>query len=45
MWLSLAAAQGEENAIPSRDLLAGKMTAEEVARAQELTGDWKKSHN
>ena len=41
MWLSLAAEQGEENAIASRDLFAGKMAVEEVSRAQELTREWK----
>ena len=45
MWLSLAAEQREENAIASRDLLAGKMADEEVSRAQELTREWKKSHD
>ena len=45
MWLSLAAEQGEENAIASRDLLTGKMAAGEVSRAQELTREWKKSHD
>jgi len=45
MWLSLAAEQGEENEIVSRDLLTGKMAAEDVSRVQELTKEWKKSHD
>ena len=35
-WLILAAAQGEENAVNVKDLLRSRMTAAQVAEAQQL---------
>jgi clan AA aspartic protease (TIGR02281 family) len=41
MWLSLSAAQGAQNAEKSRGIVAEKMTAAQIAEAQELSRDWK----
>ncbi len=41
MWLSLAAAQGIENARKARDRLAEKMTPVQLADAQRLAREWK----
>jgi TPR repeat protein len=38
-WFSLAAAQGHGWAADRRDLVAGKMTSEEVAEAERLLGE------
>ncbi len=39
-WLSLAASRGERAALKERDVLAAKMTAEQVAAAQERVAAW-----
>ena len=36
-WLNLAAAQGDESAVKIKDWLRPRMTAEQVAKAQELS--------
>ena len=36
-WLNLAAAQGDESAVRIKDWLRPRMTAEQVAKAQELS--------
>ena len=41
MWLNLAAAQGDDDAKKARDLLASKMTPEQIAEAQRLAREWK----
>ena len=41
MWLNLAAAQGIERARKERDIVAEKMTHEQIAEAQELAREWK----
>ena len=41
MWFNLAAAQGKENGKNSRDLVAGKMSPQQIERAQELARNWK----
>lgn len=41
MWLSLAAAQGRENAAALRDLIARRMTGAQIMQAQELAREWK----
>ncbi len=41
MWLSLAAAQGIENARKARDILAARMTPAQIAEAQRLAREWK----
>lgn len=40
MWLSLAAAQGHDEAAHGRDMIAGQMTAEQVAEAERLQREW-----
>ena len=41
MWYSLAAAGGEKVAGTWRDILAGKMTPDQIAEAQKLAREWK----
>ena len=45
MWFNLAASQlsGEarETAMKNRDLIAEKMTSEQIAEAQRLAREWK----
>jgi TPR repeat protein len=41
MWFNLAAAQGDEDGKQGRDLVAGKMTPQQIAQAQELARNWK----
>ena len=41
MWSNLAAAQGNKDAIETRDLLTATMTSSQVSQAQELTRNWK----
>ena len=40
MWLNLAAAQGTEGAVKNRDIVAKKMTTDQLAEAQRLARDW-----
>ena len=40
-WFSLAAAEGDEVATKSRDLIAKKMTPEQITEAQKLAREWK----
>jgi len=40
MWLNLAAAQGNENAVNGRDLLEELMTPAQIAGAQRLAREW-----
>lgn len=40
-WLSLAAKSGDKEAIRRRDILQGKLTAEQLAKADSLIGTWK----
>lgn len=40
-WLDLAAGQGHEDAAASRAVVAGTMTAEQLAAAQNLVQQWK----
>ena len=39
MWFSLAAAKGGEGAASARDRAAGRMTREQIARAQQLSAE------
>jgi len=41
MWTNLAASQGDDVAQKNRDALAALMTPEQLARAQELAGNWR----
>jgi len=40
MWYSFAAARGNEPATKDRDLLAEKMTPDQIAESQRLAGEW-----
>ena len=40
-WHDRAAAQGVQNAAEKRDLIAKKLTPDEIAKAQKLTQEWK----
>lgn len=40
MWVSLAALQGDPNAMNSRDIIAKKMSPAQIAEAQRLARDW-----
>ena len=40
-WLSLSAAQGDANFAKMRDLVAKRMTPQQIERAQELARYWK----
>ena len=39
MWFNLAAAQGNDIAVANRDLVAKKMTAEQISQSQKLAQD------
>ena len=41
MWFNLAARQGYEDATRYRGWVAGKMTPEQIAEAQQLAREWK----
>jgi uncharacterized protein len=41
MWYRVAAAQGDDNADARRDLLAKKMTPDQIAEAEKLAREWK----
>ena len=41
IWLNLAAGRGDAAAAAERDALAGRMTAEQVARAQDRAARWR----
>jgi TPR repeat protein len=41
MWFNLAAANGYGNAVKNRDLVASKMTPDQMAEAQRLAREWK----
>jgi len=43
-WGILSAAQGYENAVKLRDLLAKEMTPAQIAKAQKLAAEWHKKH-
>ncbi|KIX14964.1 tetratricopeptide repeat protein [Dethiosulfatarculus sandiegensis] len=41
MWLNLAAAGGNKNAVWARDFVAAYMTSKQIAEAQRLASEWK----
>ncbi|MBS0232794.1 MAG: SEL1-like repeat protein [Proteobacteria bacterium] len=41
MWISLAARQGDTDAIRRRDILRGKLTAQEIADANRMVDAWR----
>jgi|TARA_R110000822_G_scaffold165712_3_gene306223 uncharacterized protein len=36
MWLNLAAAQGDADAVKNRDIAASKMTSADISKAQRM---------
>ena len=40
MWLNLAAATGDEEARKARELVAARMTREQIAEAQARAREW-----
>jgi uncharacterized protein len=45
MWINLAAEQGNQDALKYRDIIAEKMTPEQIAEAQRLAAEWKPKHS
>ena len=41
MWLSLAARDGDADAVRRRDILRGKLTADEMVAAERMLAGWK----
>jgi len=41
MWFNLAAVQGHTNGATNRDLVAGKMSPQQIERTQLLARNWK----
>jgi TPR repeat protein len=41
MWFNLAAARGNRDAIKGRDMVAARMTPEQIAAAEKLAREWK----
>ena len=41
MWWTIAASQGHETARKNRDIVAKRMTPEQIAEAKRLARDWK----
>ena len=41
MWLNLAAAKGSKSGESNRNIVAGKMSPQQIAQAQELARNWK----
>ena len=39
MWLNLAAVKGDADAVKNRDIVAAKMTTQQIAAAQKLAGE------
>ena len=39
MWFDIAAASGDADALENRDIAAGKMTAADISKAQDLAQD------
>ena len=44
MWFILAAAQGHKNAQKNREIMAKRMTPDQIAEAQRLARDWMAKH-
>ena len=44
MWWNLAAAQGDEDAIGNRDIIAGQMMPSQIEEAQRLAREWLAAH-
>jgi TPR repeat protein len=44
MWFNLAAAQGYENGQEKRDIVAKRMTPDQIAEAQRMAREWMAKH-
>ena len=44
MWVNLAAAQGQEEAVKGREILTKEMTSNQIAEAQRLAREWLAQH-
>jgi TPR repeat protein len=44
MWLNLGAASGAANSVKHRDLVASKMTSQQIAQAQIMARDWQQKN-
>jgi TPR repeat protein len=44
MWVNLAAAQGQEEAVKGREILTKEMTPAQIAEAQRLATEWLAQH-
>ena len=44
MWLNLAAAQGDDTAQKNRDIVAKRMTPNQIAEAERLAREWMAKH-
>ncbi len=44
MWYNLAAAQGDKAAAKNRDIVATKMTPNDVSKAQRMAREWLSKH-
>ena len=45
MWINIAAAQGYHLAVSQRDIIAQRMTKEQIAEGQKLTREWMAKHS
>jgi TPR repeat protein len=44
MWVNLAAAQGQEEAVKGREILTKGVTSNQIAEAQRLAREWQTQH-
>jgi len=44
MWVNLAAAQGSEDGQEPKNIVAQRMTREQIAEAQRLSREWIEAH-
>ena len=44
MWFILAAAQGQKNAQKNREIMAKRMTPDQIAEAQRMAREWMAKH-
>ena len=44
MWLNLAAAQGDDTAQKNRDIVAKRMTPDQIAKAKRMAREWMAEH-
>lgn len=39
MWFNIAAVKGDKDAVKNRDVIAGRMTAQQISEAQKMAGE------